>query len=531
MRVKLGLALLFVLCVSSVASAQPAADARLESGLLTLQPRADFDRAILTVSGPGGLYQRLTFGPGETIAFSGGDTREGVLADGGYQYQLVLVQGQGAGGDESMTNPGVAHMASGSFSVIGGATYDSPPEAAGGGVVSDQVDSLAAETYFGDDLQVAGDIGVGHSNGQNPDKEIDIENLSEVFVRFDDTGGAVTTWDVGVPASSYRWIVSHVDASPTTPFTILDNTPDNTLYLNASGNVGIGTATPGDRLHILGSNDIRMEDNSGTIWDFGHGSSASGDFEFQLIDDGSGGSVGSVLTLEDDETATYVRGVGVFESNPQARLHVGSPSNDGTAKILVTEENATVTGRTMFEMKNNGNVQFFFENTDSGDIFQMSQLSTVFQISSPTGTGKFRVRKGAGLQALNGSTTILDLNSTGDLTVKSVTQTSSRVEKRGFHSVDAVSVLDKVAGLPISEWSYKADSPSVRHIGPMSEDFHAAFGLGKTDKGLTSVDTTGVALAAIQGLNQKLAEKDARINELEQRLLDLEEMVQALAEH
>jgi hypothetical protein len=129
---------------------------------------------------------------------------------------------------------------------------------------------------------------------------------------------------------------------------------------------------------------------------------------------------------------------------------------------------------------------------------------------------------------LNGSTEILALNSTGDLTVKSVTQTSSREAKNGFESVDGLSVLEKVAALPISEWSYKADNPGVRHLGPMAEDFHAAFGLGKTDKGITSVDTTGVALAAIQGLNQKLMEKNAQ---LERRLLELEEMVQALAEH
>jgi hypothetical protein len=182
-------------------------------------------------------------------------------------------------------------------------------------------------------------------------------------------------------------------------------------------------------------------------------------------------------------------------------------------------------------MKNPGDVRMFWENTASGDIWQMSLLSTVLQMATPTGNGKFRVRKSGGLQALNGSTEIMALNSTGDLTVKSVTETSSRAEKRGFESVDGISVLEKVAGLPISEWSYKADSPSVRHLGPMSEDFHAAFGLGKTDKGLTSVDTSGVALAAIQGLNQKLEEKDARIQELELRLLELEELVQALAEH
>jgi hypothetical protein len=128
------------------------------------------------------------------------------------------------------------------------------------------------------------------------------------------------------------------------------------------------------------------------------------------------------------------------------------------------------------------------------------------------------------LQALNGSTEIMALNSTGDLTVKSVTQTSSREAKNGFESVDGQSVLEKVAALPISEWSYKADNPSVRHIGPMSEDFHAAFGLGKSDKGITSVDTSGVALAAIQGLVQEN-------KRLEERIADLEEMVQALAEH
>jgi trimeric autotransporter adhesin len=44
----------------------------------------------------------------------------------------------------------------------------------------------------------------------------------------------------------------------------------------------------------------------------------------------------------------------------------------------------------------------------------------------------------------------------------------------------------------------------IRHLGPMAQDFKAAFGLGETDTGITSVDADGVALAAIQGLNQKV---------------------------
>ncbi len=201
----------------------------------------------------------------------------------------------------------------------------------------------------------------------------------------------------------------------------------------------------------------------------------------------------------------------------------------------------TTTGRTLAYLKNSGDVRFFWENTASGDIWQMSMLSTVLQMATPTGSGKFRVRKSGGLQALNGSTEIMSLNSTGDLKVKSVEETSSREEKRGFATVDGLSVLDKVVALPISEWSYKVDNPSVRHLGPMAEDFHGAFGLGKSDTGLVSLDTSGVALAAIQGLNQKLVEKDARIHELENRLqgveelelrlLELEQLVERLVDH
>ena len=53
----------------------------------------------------------------------------------------------------------------------------------------------------------------------------------------------------------------------------------------------------------------------------------------------------------------------------------------------------------------------------------------------------------------------------------------------------------------------------------MAQDFHAAFGLnGADDKHISTVDEGGVALAAIQGLNQKVEEKDARIQEQESRI-------------
>jgi hypothetical protein len=99
---------------------------------------------------------------------------------------------------------------------------------------------------------------------------------------------------------------------------------------------------------------------------------------------------------------------------------------------------------------------------------------------------------------------------------------SDRNLKQGFASVDAQAVLARVAALPVKTWSYKAQ-PEQKHLGPVAQDFHAAFGLGADDVSIATVDESGVALAAIQGLNQKLNAKDAEIQELRARLEKLEQ--------
>jgi trimeric autotransporter adhesin len=81
--------------------------------------------------------------------------------------------------------------------------------------------------------------------------------------------------------------------------------------------------------------------------------------------------------------------------------------------------------------------------------------------------------------------------------------TSDRNAKENFRSVNGHEVLDKVVALPLSRWNYKDDKASA-HIGPMAQDFYAAFGVGPDDKHIATVDADGVALAAIQGLDQKV---------------------------
>jgi hypothetical protein len=117
----------------------------------------------------------------------------------------------------------------------------------------------------------------------------------------------------------------------------------------------------------------------------------------------------------------------------------------------------------------------------------------------------------------------------GTVYADGVALTSDRDAKEHFRPLDAQTVLAKVASLPVSEWNYKTDSQCVQHIGPMAQDFQAAFQLSTDDKHISVVDEGGVAIAAIQGLNQKMNEKDGEIKNLENQLNQLQALVKQLA--
>ena len=123
-----------------------------------------------------------------------------------------------------------------------------------------------------------------------------------------------------------------------------------------------------------------------------------------------------------------------------------------------------------------------------------------------------------------GGNTRMAVDLAGNVCATSFTTCSDRNVKQDFSAVNALAVLEKVAQLPIQTWTFKND-PRTKHLGPMAQDFYAAFGTGADDKHIATVDADGVALAAIQGLNQKVEEKDAEIRNLRVRLEKLEQIL------
>jgi hypothetical protein len=108
------------------------------------------------------------------------------------------------------------------------------------------------------------------------------------------------------------------------------------------------------------------------------------------------------------------------------------------------------------------------------------------------------------------------------------TNSSDRNLKENLVPVDGRDVLARLAGVPITTWNYKAQDPDVRHMGPMAQDFSAAFGLGEDDRHIASLDASGVALASIQALHAENQAQAARLDALEEENAGLRQQLDSL---
>ena len=100
--------------------------------------------------------------------------------------------------------------------------------------------------------------------------------------------------------------------------------------------------------------------------------------------------------------------------------------------------------------------------------------------------------------------------------------TSDRNKKENFKTVNAQAMLEKLARMPVTRWNMKGDRNKTLHIGPVAQDFKAAFGLGENDTTINTADAQGVAFAAIKGMYAKNQVLEKQVKTLEARLIALE---------
>jgi hypothetical protein len=109
-----------------------------------------------------------------------------------------------------------------------------------------------------------------------------------------------------------------------------------------------------------------------------------------------------------------------------------------------------------------------------------------------------------------------------------------RNKKENFRPVDGEELLSKLRAMSIAEWNYKNTDPSIKYIGPVAQDFYAAFHLGGTDSlGINSICIDGVNMAAVQALEKRTAElreKTAELEAVKARMAALEARLSRLEE-
>lgn len=158
------------------------------------------------------------------------------------------------------------------------------------------------------------------------------------------------------------------------------------------------------------------------------------------------------------------------------------------------------------------------KNQAHGDLFLVTNDELSVRLDDDdNSTSYFKVFNGDGTQ-------IFRLDESGTLTITgSYFPSSDMNRKEQIIPIDPEKILAKIVALPISEWQFKGES--FRHVGPMAQDFYAAFALGQNETTIGTVDADGVAFAAIKALaNQNsVLEKQLRLirqeNELFKKLV------------
>jgi len=522
---KLGTVALAGACWLGLAGLAAAGPAAVQVGDGVFAVRMDGGAGVsVTVTGPEGFALSRTFAPGEAPTLNLTEGR-GRLADGLYLYDVRVAPAAGRqrgaedGGEAAL--PG-GSVISGSFTVKGGSLVQ-PSRAVEPRAVTSSSQHADAPPQpdlqvISDDLSVIGAICAG--DGCSPTQTFLDENLVLIQnnnrIRADDNsvsaGFPNNDWQLrfndDISGGLNRFAVEDL-TNARIPMTILAGAPNNSIFVNGSGHLGVRTGAPAQTIHAVTGDTpgLRLEqDGSGGFapqtWDV-----SGNESNFFIRDVTGGNTIPFRLHPGAPSNSVDILGtsgnVGVGTGAASAALHVFR--NNATAQLRVEEATATTGSRNLLRIVNNGASTFRFDNTFNGSIWGFGSL----------GTGNFFIGNTPG-QPL-----AMQVTPAGNMIITGTySSTSDRAAKDDVNAVDPAEVLAKVAELPIASWRYKGDDAT--HVGPMAQDFYAAFGLGTDDKHIAPTDMAGLSLAAIQALKAELADKDARIQALEERLARIE---------
>ncbi|MCB0192559.1 MAG: tail fiber domain-containing protein [Anaerolineae bacterium] len=521
------------------------AQVNIGSSSITWESKVSNDGMVLKISGPNDFYFEQEYGVGKNPSFRFSDK-----ANGSYTYELKTIPTISKQVKEALASVTEenryavekqlreagklpeSQSQSGAFFISNGAVVNND---------ADEVDPNKDIQHL-DDVIANFSLCVGTDcvNGENFGFDTIRLKENNLRIHFDDTSNSgsfpANDWRITVNDSinggESKFTIDDATAGRT-PFTIRAGAPSNSLYIDSAGDVGMGTSNPVVNAHAVDGNTptVRLEQDGSSgftpqTWDVA-GNEAN--FFIRDVTNGSKlsfrirpGAPESSIDIQNDG-GIHFNGSGNFgfgTTTPQRKMHI--IGSDGK----VSSFPSSLGGKDAFIVENNGNVNIGLITGSTGasalKFYRDGAAGFVGYINydNTKKTMDFYVED-------NGS--LMQLNSSGDLSLSgALSQNSDINAKMDIIPVDNQEVLVRLVEIPVSTWSYKDDGADIRHMGPMAQDFYAAFELGQDDRHISPLDTSGATLAAVQALYELSQEKDAQIAELEQQNEALEARLEAL---
>jgi hypothetical protein len=537
------------------------AELSFNQDVVIIQPHRQYEVFHVKISGPDQFFDLYHFTGDEMPVLTKLDREGSPLPDGIYTFEIVaaplvsdemlaIIDEARVSNDREVldalrTELPRGKVQSGTYRIVDGnivVPFSEEFEAKTGVITSEpgyrptDIDPGNNDRVISDDLITIGSACVGFDCVNGETFNSDTLRLKENILRihFDDTstGGSLpeNDWRLIVNDESSggaEYLAIEDSSGSTAPFRVDAGANDDALRISSDGDIGLGTATPVVELHLVDDETptIRLEQDDTSsftpqTWDL-----AGNEYDFSIKDVTNSnsqpfrietGAADKALVIDDSGN------IGQGTLTPSEALHIYG--SDGDTALLIQETNTTAAQRNMLEILNqSGPVEIRLNAGSSpGDTAD----AWAIRINNNGSTLYF--------DALNDGSEEMDLDENGNLTVDgdvtatAFNVTSDRNLKEEFEVVNPFEVLEKVAAMPITTWEFNFDEADIRHMGPMAQDFHAAFGLGATDTKIGLTDSSGVALAAIQGLRLMHEQKDQTIRELRQRNDELQRRLERL---
>ncbi|WP_421132572.1 tail fiber domain-containing protein [Alteromonas sp. A079] len=342
------------------------------------------------------------------------------------------------------------------------------------------------------------------------------------------SGFSAQAWDVA--GNETNFFVRDVTNSSKIPFKIRPSAPNNSLYIDNDGDIGFETSTPDGLFDIAHPSDANNHavlvspiGNFGINIDNGFNplglfdvQTTGGVSRFAVAADGSVGVgtsspsgrfdvrdvTGSNTLFSIAESGETVSQSSFLDTN-SANCSSGITCGRFSPIMTIAETNNDTTGRMLLNLKNNAPGWLGFENTSLNEQW--------FIANAPTSLNFAFSDFNAGTLTLP-----LQLFNNGDVKMAGTLYSNSSVYlKENITEVSLQKVLELVENLNVYTWNYIDNAEDNKHIGPMAQDFYKSFGLGKDNEHISSLDVSGVSLAAIQALY-------ARIKALEEKVKIME---------